>query len=235
MQPNAAKQTSLLLIAAALIQPIRDTLRHIRTPRRLHQGFLYAKGVFIMQLITVWLGFSAPFFLLFYSSLTGWDIFIGLIGLPMAIGLMITPELNIAPSAKLVITKPLLSATATVHLKSPYQGIDIQTYRELFRLVECLPQYGINTLSLSSPMFYDATGQLRCFSVLEKGLNKRGARLSHSPAGAFDCLLGKISLRLARPRPKHALTHPVTLLKWHKIRIALSFTAKNHATRESAS
>jgi hypothetical protein len=208
-------------IAAAIIKTTRGTRFHYKTPTHLTQGFIYAKGIFIMRVIALWLCLSTPLYILFYSVLTFWDILITLVGFPAITALIISPELSTAPNAKLVITKPLLSPTATLHLKAPYQGFDIQTYRELFALVECLPQYGINNISLNSPMFYDTKGELRSMNLLEKGLNKRGARLSHSPAGTFDCLLGKISMLASRDKKKHIKIHNVTLLKWHKIAITL--------------
>ncbi|WP_394230735.1 hypothetical protein [Shewanella colwelliana] len=209
------------LIVANTIKATQNTRFHYKTPTRLQQGFVYAKGIFILRVIALWLCLSIPLYILFYSVLTVWGIFITLVGCPAIAALIITPELNTAPNAKLVITKPLLSRTATLHLKAPYQDFDRQTYQELFTLVECLPQYGIKKIALNSPMFYDTNGKLRSMNLLEKGLNKQNARLSHSPARVFDCLLGKISMLASRDKQKHIKKHNVTLLKWHKIVITL--------------
>jgi hypothetical protein len=62
---------------------------------------------------------------------------------------------------------------------------------------------------------------LRSMNLLEKGLNKRGARLSHSPAGTFDCLMGKISMLLSSNKRKESTPHAISLRKWHKIVITL--------------
>ena len=217
--PQAALAFVAALIAATIIKTTRNTRFHYKAPTRLQQGFIYAKGVFIMRLFALWACLSLPLYILFYSVLTYWDILITLVGFPAITALIIAPELNTAPNAKLVVTKPLLSRTATLHLKAPYQGFDRQTYRELFALVESLPQYNVEKLSLNSPMFYDNKGELRDMNVLEKGLNKRGARLSHSPAGAFDCLLGKISMLLSTDQQKKAGLANINLRNWHTLNI----------------
>ena len=206
-------------IAAKLIKAMRNTPLHYKTPTRLRQGFIYAKGVLILRVIALWLCLSTPIYILFYNVLTYWDI--AITAIPMITALAISPELNTAPNAKLVITKPFFSRRATLHLKAPYQGFDRQTYQELFALVECLPQYGIKKIALNSPMFYDNNGELRSLDLLKKGLIKRGARLRHSPAGTFDCLLGKISMLVSRDKQKKSQFHHINNLKWHKIVITL--------------
>ena len=209
------------LIAATIIKTTKNTPFHYKTPTRLRQGFLYARSVFIIRLFTLCLFLYIPLYILFFNVLSSWDILITLVGFPMFIALIVAPELNTTPNAKLVITKPLLSSTVTLHLKAPYQGFDRQTYQELFALVECLSQYGIEKIALNSPMFYDNKGELRSQDLLKNGLIKRKARLTHSPAGTFDCLLGKISMLVSRDKQKKSQFHHINNLKWHKIVITL--------------
>lgn len=233
--PQVALAFIVTLIVINIIKATKNTRFHYKTPTRLQRGFIYAKGIFILRVMTLCLCLSTPLYILFYNVLTFWDILITLMGFPAITALIISPELSTASNAKLVITKPLLSCTATLHLKAPYQGFDRQTYQELFALVECLPQYGIKKIALKSPMFYDANRKLRSMSLLEKGLNKRGASLSHSPAGVFDCLLGKISMLLTQNKHKNSNHHTFSLQKWHKIVITLLSTTNKKNSIKSPS
>ena len=140
---------------------------------------------------------------------------------PAVIGLLITPELSSTKNPKLVITKPLLSNTATLHLKSPYQHFDRKTYQELLHLIRILPMHGIKHITLNSPMFYHANGKLRNMDMLKKELTKCDARLSHSPTGSFHCLLGKFSLLAATDQRKKAGLANINLLNWHTVRIEI--------------
>lgn len=225
MLPNFEPQIVLAFIAAIFtataFSHTKGTRFHYKTYTHLSQGFIYAKSLFIMRLVPLYLCLIIPLSILFYNVMTHWDLLLILSTFAAITALIIAPELHISPNAKLVITKPLLSHTAILHLKAPYQGFDKQTYQELFTLVEYLPRHGVNTLSLTSPMFYNKQGQLRSLKLLEKGLNKRGARLSHSPAGVFDCLLGKISMLLSPNKRKKAQKSLIDLLRWHNITLHL--------------
>ena len=211
--------TSLLLFAALQYSQYACLFSIPRT--LLKRGFLVARGNLALRLMLSFLALLSPFYALFIEAVKIEDFAFPLIALPVFISLFAAPELHTEPNARLVITKPLLSRTATLHLKSPYQGFDRQTYRELFALVESLPQHGIDNISLNSPMFYDNKGTLRDMNVLENGLNKRHARLSHSPAGTFDCLLGKISMLISSDPRKKAQLNKINMTKWHCITIEL--------------
>ncbi len=218
-------ELSLALITGLLLLTLlqhRQYTRLFSPPAKLLQrGFLAARAHLALRLIASLSASLLPLYFLFIEAGPLRDIVIVLVLLPIVTALIISPELSLTKDAKLVMTKPLLSRTATLHLRTPYQDFDIQTYRELFTLVECLPQYGIKTITLNSPMFYDTRGKLRNFKRLEKGLNKRRARLSHAPIGRFDCLLGKISMLLSRDKRKHSSHCTTNRLRWHKIVITL--------------
>ena len=143
--------------------------------------------------------------------------------LPLLALMFINPELTVPlnTTTELVFTKPLWGKTVTVHLATPYQAFNRETYRQLFNLVDTLPRYGVKRLKLSSPMFYTQTGELRKMAILDKGLNKRYARLTHAPTGRFDCLLGKISMLLSRDKRKRAGLTKINIVNWHTITIEL--------------
>ncbi len=210
---------SLLLLI--LFQCSQNTRVFHKPPSSLQGGFISARLDLALRLTASLLALFGPFYIAFMDMVTLLDIVIPLALFPAVIGLLINPELSIDTNSKLVITKPLLSKTATLHLKSPYQHFDRQTYQELLHLVQILPEHGIKHIKLNSPMFYHANGKLRCMAILEKGLDKRGARLIHSPAGAFDCFLGKISMLLSTDQRKKAGLANINLRSWYTLNIEL--------------
>ena len=218
-------QISLTVIMSLLLlmvfQCSQDTRVFHNPPSSLQGGFISARLDLALRLTASLLAFFGPFYIAFIDMVTLWDMVIPLVLFPAVIGLLINPELSIDTDSKLVITKSLLSKTATLHLKSPYQHFDRQTYQEMLHLVQTLPEHGIKHIKLNSPMFYHANGKLRSMDMLEKGLGKRGARLIHSPAGAFDCLLGQFSLLVSTDQRKKAGLANINLRSWYTLNIKL--------------
>ena len=219
VQLSLAATVSLLLFIA--FQCSQDIRVFRKPPTLLLSGFIFARVDLALRLSVSLLALFLPFYITFLDIVTLLDVVIYLFLFPALVGLLINPELNIDTDSKLVITKPLLSSTATLHLKSPYQHFDRQTYQELLHLVLILPEHGIKHIKLNSPMFYHANGKLRSMNMLEKGLGKRGARLIHSPAGAFDCLLGKFSLLVSTDQRKKAGLANINLRSWYTLDIEL--------------
>lgn len=148
-------------------------------------------------------------------------IFIYCISLAFVISVIVAPELQLTPTSKLVITKPLFSTTSILHLAKPYQDFDKTTYVELLALVQTLPTYHIKNIQLCSPMFYHSNGTLRDFSTLEKLLAKKNARLITHESKPWQNLLGKISMMIDSAQNKKEKLNNINLNKWHVLTIKM--------------
>ena len=207
------------IVLFIFLQVLPSTRLNYKAP--LVNGFITTRANMILRLLASTLALFGPFFIIFIDLMTLDEALTLLLLCPIVFGLLLNPELTLSSNARLVITKSLISHTATLHLREPYQDFDRKTYQELLQLVTLLPQYGIEHIRLDSPMFYHASGELRSMTMLEKGLNQRGARFIHSPAGRFDCLLGKISMLVSTSKQKKSKIHHISLFKWHQILINL--------------
>ncbi|MGE4262193.1 hypothetical protein [Shewanella sp.] len=139
----------------------------------------------------------------------------------VSLALLITPELSLRHDAELVVTKPLFGHQVSVHLSNPFQDFTLQTYRELLALVEIMPCFGVTNIRLCSPMFYDANGRLRDFSLLERQLQRKNARLTNRPAERWQNLLGIAVLFFSRDPQKREKRHNIHLNSWHILHIHL--------------
>lgn len=216
-------QIGLSFVAAVVLfiflQVLPSTRLKYKAP--LVNGFIKTRANMILRLLASTLALFGPFFIIFIDLMTLDEALTLLLLCPIVFGLLLNPELTLSSNARLVITKSLISHTATLHLREPYQDFDRKTYQELLQLVTLLPQYGIEHIMLKSPMFYHASGSLRSMAMLEKGLNKRSAWLTHSPARRLDCLLGKISMLVSTSKQKKSKIHHISLFRWHQILINL--------------
>ena len=141
------------LFLFVLSQYSQDTRVFHKPPSPLHDGFISARLDLALRLTVSLLALLGPFYVAFIDMVTLWDMVLPFVLFPAVTGLLINPELSTYTHSKLVITKPLLSQTATLHLKSPYQQFDRQTYQELLHFVQTLPEHGIKHIKLNSPMF----------------------------------------------------------------------------------
>lgn len=148
-------------------------------------------------------------------------IFLYCISLALVISVIVAPELQHAPTSKLVITKPIFSTTATLHLAKPFQDFDKATYSELLTLVQILPTFHVKKIQLSSPMFYHPDGTLRDFSTLEKLLNKKNAALTTYEAKPWQNVLGKIIMMMNSCQEKKEKLKNINLSKWQVLTIKM--------------
>ena len=209
--------STILLVMA--LQSLPTTRLYKKTPYLLDMGFIRARiDIGTRVFMTILVGLS-PFYFMFMTELTAISIVLPLIVTPLCAALFLNPELQRIDQASLVVTKPLLSTVATVHLRNAYQPFDRETYAELMQLVRVLPSKGIPRITLTSPMFYKSNDELRDFSTLEKQLLRHNATLIHGPAKRFDCILGKIAIFLAANKYSGTTWHKIDTQRWHIIHI----------------
>jgi hypothetical protein len=205
-----------------VLQKLHFTSLKNRTINLLDAGFIRARLDLALRIFAFSLCLALPPLLLFS------DVFSLLFPLGICItfcvvaSVLISPELTLYPGAKLIITKALFSNTVYLHLAQPYQDFDRQTYQELLQLVSRLPAYRVRQIMLSSPMFYDSSGKLRSFTLLETLLTRKGATLSSSKAKMWNCLLGKLSLLTNKDLNKKEKSKKINLIKWHILYIRLA-------------
>ncbi|GIU51306.1 hypothetical protein TUM4438_40470 [Shewanella sairae] len=181
-------------------------------------AFLKGRIDFALRLLATFLVTLAPIYVfVLIRELTVWHFVLPFLFAPIIIAALFPIEFQRTIDAKLVLNKPLWSPVATVHLKEHYQRFDRDTYLELIELVKLLPNKGVTKITMASPMFYYPNGELRSFRLLEKQLSYHNAKLSHSPAPWFGCIIGKISMLLNKPDANST----INLRQWHIMTIDL--------------
>ncbi|QBF82629.1 hypothetical protein EXU30_07940 [Shewanella maritima] len=213
--------TLSLFCTLSILYSLRGTPLHFQSPINLKLGVVFAKYLLFLRVVIVFWCVLVPICILFSNAITVGELILILGVTPTITALMIAPELSLFCNSKLVVATPLYNSIVQIHLKKPYQVFDKATYQELLTLVEILPQYGITAIRLKSPMFYDASGDLRSMNGLKKALKKRHANFSHYPLSTFDCLLGKLGMLIYC---KHHSNKPLNINKWHCINITLPTT-----------
>ena len=204
-----------------VLQKLHFTSLKNRTINLLDAGFIRARLDLALRLFAFSLCLALPPLLLFS------DVFSVLFPLGICItfcvvaSVLISPELTLYPGAKLIITKALFSKTVHLHLAQSYQDFDRQTYQELLQLVSRLPAYRVRQIMLSSPMFYDSSGKLRSFVLLETLLTRKGATLTHAKGRFWQTILGTLSLVMCADTRKKTKRDNIKLTHWHTLYITL--------------
>ncbi|HFQ5065520.1 TPA: hypothetical protein ACGUVR_004070 [Vibrio vulnificus] len=109
---------------------------------------------------------------------------------------------------------------AQVHLASPKQAFDRQTYQELPVLLERLAELGIDTVTLTSPLFAKE-GQQRDLSRLQKHLSGVIENITVSKPPWYGAPLSMLALLFAKyGQQTHALSQ-VDITLWYQLTLTL--------------
>ena len=217
--------TLTTILSGITLQIFSNTRIYKKEPYLLNDGFTRIRVDFFLRTLAFALVCLTPLYLwvelVALVRLELWIFIVSFFVIPLFFASLPNLELQLHEQSKLVISKPLFSTKVQLHLKKPYQAFDRQTYQELLKLVSILPQYGIEQVKLTSPMFYEHNGQLRNFQTLEKLLMRHNATLQHVPAKWFDCILGKIGMRLSRSPQKKTGLEKINTNQWQTVTIDL--------------
>ncbi len=191
-------QTTIALIISIILLATTQRLRCTRVfytePAPLQDGMIKARLALTIRLFISAMVVLMPLILLSIHFNLSWITILTLAVLSFVFSFIFSPKLRISPHSKFVITKSILSNTAILHLKTPYQNVDHETYLELLCLIKSLPKHGVKKIKIHSPIFFFSKTDLREIRLFKNHLNKKNITLNFIPTNKFYSLKEKINI-----------------------------------------
>ncbi len=187
-------------------------------PHSLNFGWRQRRGLIGLSISSVAILFT------YWQTLHLWGSL--LLGLGIGLSVLHGYCCQVSPASKLVVSPSIRhKGQANIHLASPAQAFDKETYRELPMLLATLSELGVTTVTLTSPMFVKK-GALRDMSHFNKALSHLIENLTVHPQPWTSNLVGLAALFLAKYAQKAKPLRHVDITTWYQVTLTLKSTRK---------